>query len=177
MRGNYERKEAVNPRNINDVNNKACDTFYEKLNSESFSNKQYALEDVRINLPFYLPSDVPAYSTKHLKRKIIERYGDEVNTSKEGGVADVITFKTNASNILRESYLNESVVCNEQTEENIKMAISLGKIISSDLEEVSTSAEYYPSFTEVDLQQLSSGVPSTLSSFLSCYILSRSDSA
>ena len=58
------------------------------------------------------------------------------------------------------------------------MAVSLGKIISSDLEEVSTSAEYYPSFIEVDLEQLSSGVSSTLSSFIkSLFSMSRSDSA
>ena len=58
------------------------------------------------------------------------------------------------------------------------MAISLGKIISSDLEEVSTSAEYYPSFTEFDLKELSSGVPSTLTLFIkSLFSMSRSDSA
>ena len=46
------------------------------------------------------------------------------------------------------------------------------------LKEVSTSAEYYPSFTEVDLKQLSSGVPSTLSSFIkSLFSMSCSDSA
>ena len=42
------------------------------------------------------------------------------------------------------------------------MALSLGKIISDDLETLTRNEEFYPSFNEVDLEKLLLEVPSTL---------------
>ena len=164
MRGDYEKKEAINPRNINDLNSTAFDQFCEKLNRENLYYKQYTLEGVRMELASCLPSDIPVYSTKHRKRKIMEIFGDEVSISEQNRVPDVITFKEKAATIFRESYLNESVENDDQVEENIKIARSLGKTISNDLEALPISEEYYPNSYEVDLEKVFLEIPITVSS-------------
>ena len=96
-----------------------------------------------------------------------------VYLSKTNGVPDAITFIEEAATILKESFEND-----DQVDENIKMARSLGKIISNDSEALPISEEYYPNSNDVKLEKPFLEIPITLSSFIeSIFATPRSGSA
>ena len=67
----------------------------------------------------YLPSDVPPYSCKQIKRKLIEHYGSQINISALNGVQNVISFKDTAANILYDTY-REIIDVEDQSINDVK---------------------------------------------------------
>ena len=89
-------------RNYNEINDNAFAELCSSLETEDVSDMQYSLEDMRKKLSAFLPRDVPTYSSKHLKRKLIQYFGSRITITE--GIPNVISFKNTAANILYDTY-------------------------------------------------------------------------
>ena len=89
-----------NSRNLDSTKEEAFSQLCYILEENLIHNKQYTLDNLRKIMVVYLPSDVPPYSCKQIKRKLIEHYGSQINISALDGVQNVISFKDTAANIL-----------------------------------------------------------------------------
>ena len=93
-----------NPRNLDELNENGFCQLCSWLKTEDGKDGRYTLEDLRKKLPTFLPKDVPAYSVKHLKRKLLQYFKDKIIVAERPGSANTITLKDGAANILHESY-------------------------------------------------------------------------
>ena len=88
-----------------------------------------------------------AYSVIHMKRKIIEHFGDSIIISELNGKHNVVTFKDSADAILHDFY-RRNVIGNKESE--TKMIIrTAAKLISSDIKDIQTNKEEYPSSNDI----------------------------
>ena len=83
-----------------------------------------------------------AYSAKHLKRKLLDYFGDSLVISGKEGQADKLTLKQTASSILH-SFVNNKRSRSE-AEEKERLIKTVAKLIKSDILEISTDNSVYP---------------------------------
>ncbi|XP_060562092.1 uncharacterized protein LOC132721742, partial [Ruditapes philippinarum] len=88
-----------------------------------------------------------AYSTKHMKKKIIEHFGNEVIISSIDGKNDIVSLKSNASAIIHSFY--EDLQGQSDEEKKIRILETAGKLLKADINSMKTSRDYYPSFNDV----------------------------
>ena len=93
-----------NVRNLNSLNDEAFLQMCEWVREQE--ECQFTLVDLRTKLASYLPKDVPAYSTVHIKRRLLEHFGKEVTVAEIEGKKNVVTFKKKAAAILYGSYVD-----------------------------------------------------------------------
>ena len=93
-----------NPRNLDELSENGFCQLCSWLKTEDGKDGKYTLEDLRKKLPTFLPKDVPAYSVKHLKRRLLQYFKDKIIVAERPGFANTITLKDGAANILHESY-------------------------------------------------------------------------
>ena len=91
--------------------------------------KDLHLEDLHKKLTTFLAKDVPAYSVKHLKRRLLPYFKDTITVTERPGSANILTFKDIAANILHESYQTQ-MEDNEDSEIKIKVN-QMGKMIGT----------------------------------------------
>ena len=60
-----------NPRNLDELNENGFCQLCSWLKTVDGNDGQYTFEDWRKKLTTFLPEDVPAYSVKHLKRRLV----------------------------------------------------------------------------------------------------------
>ena len=61
-----------NPRNLDELNENGFCQLCSWLKTADGNDEQYTLEDFRKKLTTFLSKDVPAYSVKHLKRRLFQ---------------------------------------------------------------------------------------------------------
>ena len=108
---------------------------------------------------------VDAYSSIHMKKKIIEYFGDSIIISELNGKQNVITFKDTAEAILHDFY-HRTVKGN--TELETKMIIrTAAKLISSEIKDIEINKEQYPSPNDIMLMEANlECIPEKLQLFL-----------
>ena len=105
-----------------------------------------------------------AFTTKWMKQRLQEHYGDRIVMSDKQGRKDVITFKETASDMLHNFYL--SAVNNEQ-EEKRKIIKSAAEIIRNDICALELDKDIYPAAADISqLQKNLEIVPESLQFFL-----------
>ena len=93
-----------NPRNLDELNENGFCQLCSWLKTKDRNDGQCTLEHLRKKLTTFLPKDVPAYSVKHLKRRLLQYFKDKIIVAERPGSANTITLKDGAANILHESY-------------------------------------------------------------------------
>ena len=74
---------------------------------ESQDEQQMTMRDLHSKLSeFNDDAQSATYSIKHLKRRLVEKFGDEIHVSGEGGLDDIVAMAESESKILRECYAN-----------------------------------------------------------------------
>ena len=92
-----------NPRNLDELNENGFCQLCSWLKTEDGNDGQYTFEDWRKKLTTFLPEDVPAYSVKHLKRRLVKYSNDKITVTECPDSANMRTFKDAAANMLHES--------------------------------------------------------------------------
>lgn len=70
--------------NMDVMNDNAFKVVCEWLSTQE--NNQFTLNDIRQKLMEHLPTNIPAYSTRHLKRRLQEHFGDNITIAEVDGI-------------------------------------------------------------------------------------------
>ena len=148
----------ANVRNLNSLNDDAFSHLCGWLAKSE--QKQHTLTDLRAQLSTYLPKDVPAYSTRHIKRRLIEYFGKQLTITEVEGRPSVITLRDTAATILHETYVASAMEIDD--EEDIRLAKQVGSQIKQELVNIDQPSDVYPSPKYIDLNSLHSCIPLVL---------------
>lgn len=89
-----------------------------------------------------LGSEVAAYGFTHMKSKLMEHFGDNIIITELNGKPNVVTFRQTAANILHDFYKAQKK--EDPNIEKIQMINTVAKLIKSDIKEVDSSNDLYP---------------------------------
>ena len=167
-----------NIRNLNELNDSAfkelCDWI---ITQQRNQNCQFTLKDLREKLATYLPQDVPAYTTAHMKRRLQETFGDEVTIAEIQGKTNIVVLKKRAVEILCDSYMTSEVPFEEHNEA-VRLAKLVGSMIRKEIKAVDCPTDVYPVPGDVDLIKLKADMPESLQNLVQAlFDDSKSDSA
>ena len=166
-----------NIRNINELNDEAFSHLCEWLRRPEQQQGQFTLLDLRTQLATYLPKDVPAYSIKHIKRRLYQNFGEKVIIAEVEGRPNVVTLTESATSLIHQSYASSSSDMLEEGED-IRTAKEVGCNIKEKLQSMDHLTDVYPSPLDSDFEKLQDGVPETLRHLIaSMFTESRSESA
>ena len=155
-----------NVRNLNVLNDEAFSQLCAWLREPQQDQSQFTLAELRMQQMTYLPNDVPAYSTMHIKRRLLEHFGKDITIEPAGHNKNIVTLKARASSILYESYL-ESEQLIDKHQENIELARLLGALIKQEIQDIDHSPDIYPTPSEVSMDSLEVAIPPTLQEVIS----------
>ena len=142
-----------NARNLDLVNDDAFLKMCAWLMEPEQQQCQFTLQNLQTQLATYLPSEVPPYSIKHLKRRLCDHFGKEVTISEVGGRANVVTLSKQAASILHETSV-ESTADTGMDDVDIQMAQNIGSCIGQPLRDKGIQTDVYPSPNDIDLEKL-----------------------
>lgn len=146
--------------------------IYEDLDSAFFQvcgfleqnlNAQITLSSLSDKMREYLSdSNSTPYGTKHLKRRLLEHYGESVFFSNGDGKTDIVMLQNTASNILRlhhnimKDCTDDEAVINETIE-------ATAKLILDDIKaSIPAKTDEYPDLTQMTQDDALEYVPKTL---------------
>ena len=151
-------------RPVADMASKAFDKVVEYLTLND--DEQITVKDL-VSYMESLLVDSPslAYSSKWMKHKLKEKFGDEIVFTNLNRKADVATFRSKASTILYDYFKSTSLKENSESEKELLIATA-AKILRADIKHVETNLEEYPDVSESDVQEHTNYLPSSLQLFL-----------
>ena len=147
-----ESPSGINIRNLNLMNDEAFKTVCQWLLMPEQQHRQFSLTDLKDHLASHLPLYVPDYSTKHIKHRLIEYFGDQVTISEVDGKVNVVAFKDTAASILHESYTQSAQ--DSEDDETIKVTKQVVSRIKQDISDIGHKTDVYPSLADTDLDNL-----------------------
>ncbi|CAG2250738.1 unnamed protein product [Mytilus edulis] len=105
-------------------------------------DEQLSISDLCAKMKEYCKNEDDPYSSKYMKRKLLDHFGTSIVIAEINGKSDVVTFKMTASEILHEFY-------NQPKDEDIqvkqKRLIEVAaKLILNDIKSIPTNKEVYP---------------------------------
>ena len=157
------RKHAGRPEN-----EVRLDAFRETCETLKWGDEeQVSVSDlVKIMEAKLVGTDFSAYSTKHMKNKIIELFGEDVEVSGEIGKEDLLTYRPKVTSILRNYYQKPKEV--DVQLQKIRLIEAAAAIIISDVKEsIPSRGENYPTSDSLSRSNSLRYVPSTLRLLLS----------
>ena len=98
---------------------------------EDNDDEQLTMSDLVSKMEEYCNDKIDAYSKKHMKRKIIDHFGEKVLISNSQTKEDVMTLKSTAKNILSEYFASPEL----DSEEDKKQVLldTAAKLIKNDI--------------------------------------------
>lgn len=112
------------------------------------------------------------YSTKHLKRKLVERYGDHIVFSEVNGRRDVVCFKNVSAYIISDKWYTDRH--RDVLTESQRVVHAAAKLIAASIRDMKFDAKVYPSSSAIqECQEDGKWVPSLLQLFLKTLISSK----
>lgn len=110
---------------------------------------QLSLDDLRAKMATFLPVDTPTYSVKHMKRRLIEHFANDIVIAEVEGKQNVVMRTGHASTIL-----HDSLDTHADDGENMRQAQDVGKAIMDSLRKLQQSSEVYPTPRDVEVNSL-----------------------
>ena len=84
-----------------------------------------------LNASIDVDSSLTPYSSKYMKKKLVEKYGDSISISGEAGKGDVVMMQESVRKILR-NYHDQPYPLTEE-EERYEIITTAAKLIKSDI--------------------------------------------
>ena len=110
------------------------------------------------------------YSVKHLKRKLLDRYGDHIYFATSRGRKDVVCFRDMCSFIVNDKwYADKSATVEDKS---LKIVRTAAKLISAQIRETEADTDIYPTASEM-VDDNSDVTPPLLRAFLSTLVSSK----
>ena len=113
------------------------------------------------------------YTTKWLKKRLLQHSGASIVIARRNGCEDVIYFKESANTLLYEFYRQNRL----ENDENEKLSVIklAADLIRSDIQELDCDKETYFSFNDLNDSTMVSYVPDVLKCFIRSLIPRRSN--
>ena len=166
---NYEANSKNNPRNLDFENNEAFNLVCAWLQSaERQDGTLYTLQDIRTKLCSLLPKGVPAYTIKHLKRRLTSKFGPDITFADTSGMSDVVTLTTHASEILQQSYQEQQIPQDHSNEITCAAECIIEEVKRQT--RCAKPADTYPNHSDIEIEKLESQVPAYLSLFMKTFL-------
>ena len=128
---------------------------------------------VNIMSEFLKDSQTDAYSTRYMKQKLIEHYGQEILFTNVAGKIDVVTFKENAISVLHKHFEENKVLDNEniQTENNkADTLLNAAQIIEGEIKDLILDDSFFPDLNNLTIEESINYLPNSLKIFLQAII-------
>ncbi|WAR07158.1 LOW QUALITY PROTEIN: hypothetical protein MAR_017116 [Mya arenaria] len=93
------------------------------------------------------PSSEP-FSNKHMKRRLIEYFGERIFISESCGKSNVVTLRSEASKLIENCY-KQSTRDNDETKKT-KIIQTAAKLIKNDISEIESNQDIYPGSEEIE---------------------------
>ena len=152
--GNPKKRKSGRPQN-DDQNiafRMTCRYF-----EENDEEKIMLQELIEIMESFLSDSEMSAYERRHMKRKLIEHYGDEITFSSEDGKTTLLTLQRSIDGILRKFHNEPKGDIHSQKELLVKTA---AQIIKADIKNISGNQEkIYPTLDKINRDEALSFLP------------------
>lgn len=122
---------------------------------EQNDDEQITVGDLTEKMKVYLEEDKGSdgmcepYTIKHMKKKLFERFGDDVIITEINGRPNVVTFRPKASNILNDFLHASRKDASDIDHEKIRLVKTAAKLIKADIKDVQISKETYPSCDDI----------------------------
>ena len=128
---------------------------------ENNDKEQYEIAEIveimacYLNASIDVDSSLTPYSSKYMKKKLVEKYGDSISISGEAGKGDVVMMQETVRKILR-NYHDQPDPLTEE-EEKYKIITTAAKLIKSDIKKenkkkCNRKVEHYPFKEELYLE-------------------------
>ena len=142
-------------------------TFLENTSCETLTVNDLVFEMQRV-------CGEKAYTTKHMKQKVIEHFGNGVVISSIDGRRDIITLKTNAASIIHSFY--EDSQGKTEKEKKTKILETAAKLLKCDINSINMAKDHYPDFNHISSKQKNVAfLPDSLQMFLKAVIGQSND--
>ncbi len=93
-------------------------------------------------------SDLSAFSSQYMKKKLQEVYGDRIIISEINGKPNVVTFRSTAKAVLQDFYQQEKKKADPDVEK-IRVVETAAKLIRNDIKMIEVSNTAYPTSEEI----------------------------
>ena len=141
---------------------------------EDNDDEQLTMSDLVSKMEEYCNDKIDAYSKKHMKRKIIDHFGEEVLISNSQTKEDVVTLKSTAKKILSE-YLASPELDSEEDKKQVLLDTA-AKLIKNDIKGAVASKDCYPDVEDIrDIEKNVNYVPESLRLFLKVIFVGSDD--
>ena len=165
--------QSANIRNLDKLSDKGVLKLCDWLEEDEQQDCQFTLNDLQAQLSSYLPVDIPAYSTRHLKRKVCEYSKERLTVAEIDGISNVLSLKVKDASILHD-YFNIS----QEDDEHLRVAKESGPVVKTCLKSLKQNPVVYPSPHDIDFANQEACVPEILwQPITSMFNESRTDSA
>ena len=84
-----------------------------------------------------------AYSTRYMKERILEHFGENVIITSKPGMTNIVTFRRTAASILEEFHSQQKDYTNPE-DEKLNVIRTAAKLLRSDIKRIETPDDYYP---------------------------------
>lgn len=114
---------------------------------------------------FLADDGVEPYTTKYMQEMLETEYGDNILITKLTGLSNVVTLHRNAEKIVQEFHSANAKKLSfiDEKHQIIKVA---AKLIKEDIKSIKKNSEYYPTSSEMSVDESYDFLPSTLQIFL-----------
>ena len=158
--GDPKRKRVGRPTGSEDSAKEAAFLkLIEHIDHDRESDGQYTGYELQEILNSHLSGGQEVYSYKHLKRKLLDHYGNSMIVTSRKGKETIFTFLDEGNSILREHYKFSGLT----KEEVIDMAATL---IADDIQSHVYDCTKYQKFSNMGNKEL---IPETLSQLIGGY--------
>ena len=168
--GNSKKRKAGRPTNDEQIIafQKTC-IYFEENDEEQLKLSEL----VEIMQSYLKDSEMSAYERKHMQRKLVDHYGDEIIIASGDGKSTLITLRKSVDSILRKFYDEPKTDIQSQKELLCKTAV---QIIKADIKNISANAEKtYPTLDKLEKNEALSFQPVTLRSILENLLLNKNN--
>eukprot|EP00794_Sanderia_malayensis_P021141 gene21141-23219_t len=108
-------------------------------------DEQITVADLVLKMKEYMGEE--SYSAKHMKKRILEHFRDEITITNINGRSDVVTFRTTAALILHQFHSLPKI--NDPEADKAHIIKAAAKLIKNDIKLRETSKSHYPPIDDI----------------------------
>lgn len=150
----------------NEVFHTVCKYF------EEHDEDQLTLKDFADKMEEYLKEyDLEAYTEKHIKHLLLDKYSENIIIGKVSGIENIITFRQTAKTILSKFYQQAKEDNVEKEKERIIHVVA--EILKSEIKEQSTPSDTYTNFNNLTVESSLDFLPPSLKILLSAILTGK----
>jgi hypothetical protein len=130
---------------------------------EENDDQQVTVGDLTENMQEFLGESAlgKAYSTRHMKERLMEHFGENVIITSKPGKTNIVTFRRTAASILEEFHTKQRERKNTD-DEKMEVIRAAARLLRSDLKAMETPDDKHYPLIETDLEKHVQYLPTTL---------------